>query len=77
STTDQRGALDGAHKFRDATKGVLAELYNEVKNGNEEQRTIDKNSHADSRKDLDKELEELSQKEVCQSGKTVRSLRPN
>ncbi|ABK89927.1 ketol-acid reductoisomerase [Francisella tularensis subsp. novicida] len=77
STTAQRGALDWAPKFRDATKGVFAELYNEVKNGNEAQRTIDKNSHADYRKDLEKELEELSQKEVWQAGKTVRSLRPN
>lgn len=31
STTAQRGALDWAPKFRDATKGVFAELYNEVK----------------------------------------------
>ncbi|MED7789680.1 ketol-acid reductoisomerase [Francisella sp. 19X1-34] len=77
SATAQRGALDWAPRFRDATKSLFSELYTEVKNGNEVQRTIDKNSHENYRQDLDKELQELSEKEVWQAGKVVRSLRPN
>ena len=77
STTAQRGALDWAPKFRDATKSVFSELYQEVKNGNEAQRTIDKNSHSDYRADLEVELQELHQKEIWQAGKAVRSLRPD
>ena len=76
STTAQRGALDWAPKFKDATKDVFEDLYNEVKNGNEAQRTIDKNSLADYRVELNKELADLSNKEVWQAGKVVRSLRP-
>ena len=77
STTAQRGALDWSPKFRDATKPVFSKLYEEVKNGNEAQRTIDKNSSGDYREGLTKELDDLSNKEVWQAGKVVRSLRPN
>ena len=45
STTAQRGALDWWKKFRDATRPVFENLYNEVESGNEAQRSIDSNSN--------------------------------
>lgn len=77
STTAQRGALDWAPKFRDATKGVFADLYNEVKNGNEAQRTIEKNSQDDYRDRLNEELEVIHNSEIWTAGRAVRSLRPD
>ncbi|MCF6776180.1 ketol-acid reductoisomerase [Thiotrichales bacterium 19X7-9] len=76
STTAQRGALDWAPKFKDATYDVFNELYCEVKNGNEAQRTIEKNSQENYRSELQKELDEMHNKEIWQAGRTVRSLRP-
>ena len=49
STTAQRGALDWWKKFRDATKPVFEELYEEVAKGNEAQRSIDTNRVARKR----------------------------
>lgn len=76
STTAQRGALDWWKKFRDATAPVFAELYEEVEQGREAQRSIDVNSQADYREKLEKELAELRESEMWQAGKAVRSLRP-
>jgi len=76
STTAQRGALDWWKKFRDATKPVFTELYNEVKCGNEAQISIDSNSKPDYRVKLEAELKELRESEMWQAGQTVRSLRP-
>jgi ketol-acid reductoisomerase len=76
STTAQRGALDWWKKFRDATKPVFNELYNEVKCGNEAQISIDSNSKPDYRVKLEAELKEMRESEMWQAGATVRSLRP-
>ncbi len=76
STTAQRGALDWWKKFRDATKPVFTELYESVASGKESQRSIDSNSKEDYREKLEVELAELRDSELWQSGKTVRSLRP-
>ena len=76
STTAQRGALDWWKKFRDATKPVFEELYEEVAKGNEAQRSIDTNSKEGYRDGLNKELKELRESEMWQAGVTVRNLRP-
>ncbi|NOU17575.1 MAG: ketol-acid reductoisomerase [Bacteroidales bacterium] len=76
STTAQRGALDWWKKFRDATKPVFEELYNEVECGNEAQRSIDSNSKSDYRGKLDEELKELRESEMWVTGEAVRKLRP-
>ncbi|WP_235299659.1 ketol-acid reductoisomerase [Portibacter marinus] len=77
STTAQRGALDWWKKFRDATKPVFEELYDEVAAGREAQKSIDSNSQKDYREKLEKELEELRESEMWRAGRTVRSLRPS
>ena len=77
STTAQRGALDWWKKFRDATKPIFEELYSEVVQGNEAQRSIDSNSKDNYREELDKELKELRESEMWQTGEVVRKLRPN
>lgn len=76
STTAQRGALDWLPRFREATLPVFKALYEEVRNGNEAQRTLDKNSESNYKEDLKKELDELGDREVWQVGKLVRKLRP-
>lgn len=76
STTAQRGALDWWKKFRDATKPVFEELYNEVASGNEAQLSIDSNSKPDYRVKLDAELKELRESEMWVAGAAVRKLRP-
>ena len=76
STTAQRGALDWKNKFRDAVAPVFVELYDSVASGNEAQRSIDSNSQPDYRVKLEEELKELRESEMWQTGKTVRSLRP-
>ena len=76
STTAQRGALDWWKKFRDATAPLFKELYESVAEGKESQRSIDSNSKPDYREKLEEELKELRDSELWQSGKTVRSLRP-
>jgi ketol-acid reductoisomerase len=68
--------LDWWKKFRDATAPVFKELYESVASGKESQRSIDSNSKADYREKLEVELKELRDSELWQSGKTVRSLRP-
>ena len=76
STTAQRGALDWWKRFRDATKPVFEELYDEVAKGNEAQRSIDTNSKEGYREGLNRELKELRESEMWQAGVTVRKLRP-
>ncbi|KAJ1982104.1 Bifunctional acetohydroxyacid reductoisomerase [Dimargaris cristalligena] len=76
STTAQRGALDWEKPFHDATKPVFEKLYEEVANGNEARRSIEKNSASNYREELEKELEAINQHEMWRTGKTVRSLRP-
>ena len=76
STTAQRGALDWWKKFRDATKPVFENLYEEVAAGNEAQRSIDSNSKEDYREKLEEELAELRESEMWKAGATVRQLRP-
>ncbi|MDA0196181.1 MAG: ketol-acid reductoisomerase [Bacteroidetes bacterium] len=76
STTAQRGALDWWKKFRDAVAPVFEELYDSVSSGNEAKITIDANKLADYRVGLNKELDELKESEMWQTGKQVRKLRP-
>lgn len=76
STTAQRGALDWWKKFRDATRPVFEDLYNEVACGNEAQRSIDSNSKEGYRAGLEEELKELHDSEMWRAGETVRKLRP-
>ena len=76
STTAQRGALDWWKKFRDATRPVFEDLYNEVACGNEAQRSIDSNSKEGYRAGLEKELKELHDSEMWRAGEIVRKLRP-
>ncbi|KAJ1654163.1 Bifunctional acetohydroxyacid reductoisomerase [Dispira simplex] len=76
STTAQRGALDWMKPFHDASKPVFEKLYEEVRNGNEARRSIEKNSAANYREELEKELAEINESEMWRAGRTVRSLRP-
>jgi ketol-acid reductoisomerase len=76
STTAQRGALDWMGPFHDATKPVFEKLYQEVKAGNEAQRSIDSNSKPDYREGLEKELKALRESEIWRTGAVVRKLRP-
>ena len=76
STTAQRGALDWWKKFRDATLPVFNDLYDSVAAGKEAALSIESNSKPDYREKLEQELKELRESELWQSGKTVRSLRP-
>jgi ketol-acid reductoisomerase len=76
STTAQRGALDWSPRFRDAVAPVFDELYEKVTSGQETRRVLEANSAPDYREKLDKELAELKNSEMWQTGATVRSLRP-
>ena len=76
STTAQRDALDWHARFRDAVAPVFDELYASVTNGNEARITLDANSRADYREQLDKELASIRNSEMWQAGAAVRSLRP-
>lgn len=76
STTAQRGALDWRHKFRKAAEPVFKELYEKVKSGHEAKVVIKANSKKDYKEKLKEELEEMEQSEMWQTGKQVRSLRP-
>ncbi len=76
STTAQRGALDWKGKFKDATKPLFNDLYDNVAAGEEAQISIDSNSKDDYRDNLAEELREIRESELWQAGRTVRSLRP-
>jgi ketol-acid reductoisomerase len=76
STTAQRGALDWHPRFRDAVAPVFDELYESVATGNEARITLEANSRADYREQLEKELSVFHDSEMWQAGAAVRSLRP-
>lgn len=76
STTAQRGALDWKGKFREATEPVLNELYDSVLSGKEAEIVIEANSKPDYREKLQKELQEIHDSELWQTGMQVRKLRP-
>ena len=60
----------------DAIKPVVKKLYESVKSGNEAQISIDSNSRPDYREGLAKELADLRNSEMWQTGAVVRKLRP-
>ena len=72
----RRGALDWSPIFRDAVAPVFDELYQKVTSGEETRRVLEANSASDYREKLDKELNEIKNSEMWQTGATVRSLRP-
>lgn len=76
STTAQRGALDWKNKFRDAVAPVFNDLYESVKTGREAEITINANSRNDYKEQLQKELDEIKNSEMWQTGSVVRKLRP-
>lgn len=76
SSTAQRGALDWKGKFREAVEPVFAKLYKRVASGEEAKIVLEKNSRPDYREKLDEELKEMYNSEMWQTGKEVRSLRP-
>jgi len=76
STTAQRGALDWKNRFRDAVAPVFDELYESVASGNEARITIEANRQSDYREKLTKELDEIRNSEMWQTGAAVRKLRP-
>jgi ketol-acid reductoisomerase len=76
STTAQRGALDWSPRFRDAVAPVFDELYQKVTSGEETRIVLEANSASNYREKLDKELDEIKNSEMWQTGATVRSLRP-
>lgn len=76
SVTAQRGALDWKDKFRDAAAPVFDELYERVSSGKEAERVISVSSKPDYRENLEKELKEVHDSELWQTGAQVRKLRP-
>jgi ketol-acid reductoisomerase len=76
SATAQRGALDWRHKFREAVAPVFDDLYNSVKTGEETRIVLEKTSGPDYKKELQKELDEIHNSEMWQTGAKVRELRP-
>ena len=77
SVTAQRGALDWRHKFREAVAPVFENLYESVKTGNEAKIVIESGRKTDYRQKLEVELKEIRESEMWQTGKQVRSLRPD
>ena len=76
SSTAQRGALDWMVRFRDAVAPLFAELYDKVANGTETRRVIDSLGRPDYQDVLHTELTALANKEIWQTGRAVRALRP-
>lgn len=76
STTAQRGALDWRHEFRKAVEPVFERLYQSVESGEETRIVLQANSSPDYKSCLTKELSEMGSSEMWQTGKAVRSLRP-
>jgi ketol-acid reductoisomerase len=75
STTAQRGALDWAPKFENVLKPVIEECYNSVKTGVEVENVIKSNSDPNYRINLKEELKDISEQELWQVAKNLRSLR--
>ena len=76
SVTAQRGALDWKGKFRDAAAPVFDELYERVSSGKEAERVIEEGRKSSYRENLEKELKEINESELWQTGAVVRKLRP-
>ncbi len=76
STTAQRGALDWKGRFRDAVAPVYDELYQSVLDGEETRIVLEANSAVDYKEKLEEELRQVRELEMWQTGKVVRSLRP-
>ena len=76
STTAQRGALDWAKRFEEATKPVFAALYESVHNGSETRRVLETCGAVGYRDRLEGELDEWRNSEMWRAGAAVRSLRP-
>lgn len=76
STTAQRGALDWRHEFRKAVEPVYAKLYQRVVDGEETRIVLAANSAPDYKEKLGKELREMHESEMWQTGAAVRALRP-
>jgi len=76
STTAQRGALDWKDKFKKAVEPVFNKLYKSVASGKEAKRVIKKNIQKNYRQDLEKELSQMRNSEMWQTGAQVRKLRP-
>jgi ketol-acid reductoisomerase len=76
STTAQRGALDWRHEFRKVTEPVFEQLYQCVISGEETRIVLAANSAADYKEKLTAELDAMGNSEMWQTGKAVRSLRP-
>jgi ketol-acid reductoisomerase len=76
STTAQRGALDWKPRFKEATLPVFQKLYKSVADGRETEIVLRVNSAPDYREKLDAELKQIGDSEMWQTGRAVRSLRP-
>ncbi len=76
SATAQRGALDWRHKFREAVVPVFKDLYKSVRDGKETKIVLERTSGANYRDELEKELKEMRESEMWQTGAKVRDLRP-
>jgi ketol-acid reductoisomerase len=76
STTAQRGALDWRHEFCSAVEPVFSRLYQSVAIGEETRIVLEANSSPDYKQRLSQELKEMGNSEIWQTGKVVRSLRP-
>jgi ketol-acid reductoisomerase len=76
SATAQRGALDWKPKFRDAVMPVFKTLYEAVKSGAETKRVLESTGAANYKDVLNKELKEIHDSEMWQTGAAVRNLRP-
>ncbi len=76
SVTAQRGALDWRHPFRKAVEPVFNDLYESVKTGEETKIVLERTGGANYREELEKELKEMRESEMWQTGAKVRDLRP-
>ncbi len=76
SATAQRGALDWRHKFREAVIPVFNDLYKSVAAGEETKIVLEKTGKPGYKVELDKELKEMRESELWQTGAAVRELRP-
>jgi len=76
STTAQRGALDWSKRFEAVTKPLFELLYRDVQSGVESKRVLDTCGAPDYRDRLQKELDEVRNSEMWQTGAAVRALRP-
>ena len=75
STTAQRGALDWAPKYEKAIRPVIEECYDSVINGIETENVIKQNSNIDYRKNLNHELNCMSETELWKVARQLRKFR--